>query len=185
MSFGLLQVRIHHMRLFSFHCVVCIAIILFLVSNENSLFNLLVSSVDCAETHYQQQGNLLFNHTIATLSESRCCLAATSSGELVFFAGGYNATKQASARVDILNVSSGIWTTTTLSQPRYYISATSSRNLVFFGGGLLNGTTASDRVDIYNISNGSWSIATLSQLRGVLAATLIGDLVLWWRLQWF
>jgi hypothetical protein len=46
--------------------------------------------------------------------------ASTSSGELVFFVGGENATGQASARVDILNVSSGIWTTNTLSQPRYH-----------------------------------------------------------------
>jgi hypothetical protein len=53
-------------------------------------------------------------HSTATLSEARRGLAATSSGELVLFAGGYNAIG-ASARVDILNVSSGIWTTTALS----------------------------------------------------------------------
>jgi hypothetical protein len=58
--------------------------------------------------------SFVVNHTTATLSEARHHLAATSSGELVFFAGGQNATEY-NARVDILNVSSGIWTTTTLS----------------------------------------------------------------------
>jgi hypothetical protein len=47
----------------------------------------------------QQTGNLLLlNHTIVTLSEARNRLASTSSGELVFFAGGKNATGQTSDR---------------------------------------------------------------------------------------
>jgi hypothetical protein len=96
----------------------------------------------------QTKGNLLLlNHTTATLSETRSQLAATCSGEFVFFAGGRNETGQASDRVDILNVSSGIWTTAALSQPRSELAATSSRNLVLFGGGL-SGTTYSDLVDI-------------------------------------
>jgi hypothetical protein len=78
-------------------------------------FNLFVLSILIfwidveAQPQQQQTGTLLlFNHTTATLSEGRAYLAATSSGELVLFAGGWNATEQASARVDILNVSSGI-----------------------------------------------------------------------------
>jgi uncharacterized membrane protein YtjA (UPF0391 family) len=42
--------------------------------------------------------------TTATLSEARWQLVATSSGDLVFFGGGYNATGYPSARVDICNV---------------------------------------------------------------------------------
>jgi hypothetical protein len=57
------------------------------------------------------------SHTTATLKEARAVLAATSSGEFVFFAGGYSATGP-SDQVNILNVSSGIWRTTALSQPR-------------------------------------------------------------------
>jgi hypothetical protein len=34
-------------------------------------------------TETQQQGNI--THTATTLSQARCCLASTSSGELVFF----------------------------------------------------------------------------------------------------
>jgi hypothetical protein len=49
----------------------------------------------------QQQANII--HTTATLSQARCCLAATSSGELVFFAGGGNETNKASDRVDMFD----------------------------------------------------------------------------------
>jgi hypothetical protein len=60
----------------------------------------------------QQQGNII--HTTTTLSQARFCLAATSSGELVFFAGGRNSTGQASNQVDIYNVTSESWTIATL-----------------------------------------------------------------------
>jgi hypothetical protein len=129
-----------------------------------------------------QQTNI--THITATLSEPRDLLAATSSGELVFFGGGYNGTSPnvASDRVDICNVTSGNWTTATLSVPRYNLAATSSGNLVFFGGGAngtlyTNSTTFYDQVDIYNTSDGSWSTATLSQARADPAATSVGSLV--------
>jgi hypothetical protein len=137
------------------------------------LFVVAVAIVSVVDVEAQQG----VNHTTATLSEARWGLASTSSGELVFFGGGQNTTGKVSDRVDILNVSSGIWTSATLSQPRRELAATSSGNLVFFGGGW-NQTTFSDRVDIYNTSSGSWSTATLSQPRAAVAATSIGDLVL-------
>jgi len=113
--------------------------------------------------------------TTATLSQARWHLAATSSGDLVFFGGGYKGTG-ASDLVDICNATSGSWTTATLSIPRYGLAATSAGSLVFFAGGL-NGTFF-NTVDIYNMSNGSWSTATLSQARCCLAATSVGNLVL-------
>jgi hypothetical protein len=132
--------------------------------------------LNCVKARQQQQeGNI--THTTATLSETRYYLAATSSGELVFFAGGRNSTGGPSDRVDIYNVTSGNWTTATLSIPRRDLVATSSQNLVFFGGGR-DGTTFSNQVDIYNTLNGSWSTATLSQPRDDLAATSVGNLVL-------
>jgi hypothetical protein len=123
----------------------------------------------------QQQENI--THTTTTLSEARWRLASTSSGELVFFGGGFNTTARPSDRVDIYNVTSGIWTTSTLSIPRGSLTATSSQNLVFFGGGR-NQTTFYDQVDICNTLNGSWSTETLSQPRFGLTATSVGNLVL-------
>jgi predicted Ser/Thr protein kinase len=135
---------------------------------------LLVSSISMNEA--QQQVNI--TQTTATLSEARSYLAATSSSELVFFGGGLNATG-ASDRVDICNVTSGIWTTATLSVPRSELAATSSGNLVFFAGGWNNALIVMyQQVDIYNMSNGSWSTATLSQARYGLAATSVGSIVL-------
>jgi hypothetical protein len=67
------------------------------------------------ETQQQPEGNI--THTTSTLSQGRYGLAATSSGELVFFGGGYNGTGP-SYRVDIYNVTSGSWTTNTLSIAR-------------------------------------------------------------------
>jgi hypothetical protein len=110
---------------------------------------------ECIKRDFEPESETVqptITHTTATL-----CYPAATSGELVFFAGGQSAIVglQASARVDILNVSSGIWTTTTLSQPRTQLTATSSRNLVFFGGGWNGKLIYYNLVDIYNISSGS------------------------------
>jgi hypothetical protein len=99
--------------------------------------------------------------TTTTLSQARTRHVATSSGELVFFGGGYNSTG-ASDRVDIYNVTSGNWTTATLSIPRGDLAATSSQNLVFFAGGW-NRPTEFNQVDIYNVTSGNWSTATQSK----------------------
>jgi len=112
----------------------------------------------------------------ATLSEARWKLAATSSGDLVFFGGG-NKTTGPSAQVDICNVTSGSWTTATLSVPRFLLAATSADKLVFFGGGEDTQTNYA-QVDIYNTSDGSWSTATLSQNRSDLAGTSVANIVL-------
>jgi hypothetical protein len=47
----------------------------------------------------QQERNII--HTTTTLSQARYRLAATSSGELVFFAGGFKTTGPSSDRVDM------------------------------------------------------------------------------------
>jgi uncharacterized membrane protein len=137
------------------------------------LFHTLLSTTINRVKAQQQTANI--TQTIATLSEGRYQLAATSSGELIFFGGGLNATG-ASERVDICNVTSGSWTTATLSIPRFYLAAASSYSLVFFAGGW-NGTTSFDRVDIYNVSDGSWSTATPSQAHQNFAGASVGNLV--------
>jgi hypothetical protein len=124
----------------------------------------------------QQQVNIV--QTTAVLSQQRCLLAATSSGELAFFGGGYYTVPfTGSAQVDICNVTSGSWTTATLSVGRGDLAAASSGNLVIFAGGW-NGTTLLNQVDIYNISDGSWHTATLSVARADFAAASVGSLVL-------
>jgi hypothetical protein len=127
----------------------------------------------------QQQPQPRFAHTTTTLSQRRGVLTSISLGELVFAGGGTSPTTP-SDRVDMLNVTNGVWTTFKLSIPRGILASTTSQNLVFFGGGTdsFNRTNVYDRVDIFNTSNESWSTSTLSVPRDSLAATSVGDLVL-------
>jgi hypothetical protein len=73
------------------------------VLNILMLLHLSVSLLNFV-TETQQQENVI--HSATTLSEARGYLAAISSGELVFFAGGENSTGQPSAaeqpRMDLL-----------------------------------------------------------------------------------
>jgi len=118
------------------------------------------------------------NYTTASLSQERRSPFSVSLSDLVFFAGGYNATIGSSDRVDIYNVTSGSWTTATLSVPRYDGGAAFSGSLVFFAGGTNDMNGIYNQVDIYNVSDGSWSTANLSQARYGLAAASVGNLVL-------
>jgi hypothetical protein len=63
----------------------------------------------------------------ATLSQPRCCLAATSVGNLVLFGGGFNSNGTSNV-VDVFDVTNNRWTTTTLSQARSGLAATSVNN---------------------------------------------------------
>jgi len=121
--------------------------------------------------------------TTATLSVPRAGLAATSSGNLVFFAGGSSGDlveeKSFFNEVDIYNMSNGIWSTATLSQGRESFAATSVGSLVMFGGGYCPSNCAGpyypNVVDIYNVMSGTWTTATLSQGRQNLAATTVAS----------
>jgi hypothetical protein len=129
----------------------------------------LVTLLNMSQSNMKRLPGLM--HNTATLSKARFLLAATATGELVFFGGG-------SDLVDIYNVASGSWSTATLSVRRQALAAASAGNLAFFAGGGGYSLTNSNRVDIYNISKRNWSTAKLSQRRQSLAATSVRNLVL-------
>jgi hypothetical protein len=106
----------------------------------------------------------------ATLSQPRCCLAATSVGNLVLFGGGQNS-KVPSNVVDLFNVTNNTWTTATLSQARYGLAATSVDNRYALFGGGLSGSGPSNVVDIFDSLSEKWNTTTLSQARYNLAST--------------
>jgi hypothetical protein len=92
------------------------------------------------------------------LSQPRCCLAATSVGNLVLFGSGYSPSDPSNV-VDVFNVTSNTWKNATLSQVRSYLAATSVDNrYALFGGG-----SASNAVDIFDLLSGMWNTTTLSQ----------------------
>jgi hypothetical protein len=82
--------------------------------------------VECCErnstTTRKPHSNNNNNNNNNTLSKTFLDLVATSSNELVFFAGGYNSTGQPSDRVDIYNMTSGSWTTTTHTHHTHTLS---------------------------------------------------------------
>ena len=82
---------------------------------------------------------IINSYTFASVS------SAISSGNLVFFVGGYNDGHQTNI-VDIYNTQNKTWTTSKLSVPRLIHAATLSGNLVFFGGGAV----LSKVIDIYD-----------------------------------
>jgi hypothetical protein len=112
----------------------------------------------------------------ATLSQPRCCFAATSVGNLVLFGGGYSLTNVPSNVGDVFDVSSNTWTTATLSQRRYGLAATSVDNRYALFAGGYNGAGPSNVVDIFDLLSGMWNTTTLIQARSNLAATSLGNL---------
>jgi len=117
--------------------------------------------------------------TMASLSQSRFNLAATTVGEVALFAGGsrygtyYN-------QVDMFNASSGTWTLPVgnLSVARGNLVATAIRDLAIFAGGIAANDETVSVVDIFNVTSGNWTTATLSYARASLAAATVGDVAL-------
>ncbi len=72
----------------------------------------------------------------AQLSVARCCLAATSVGNVAIFAGGALFSPYGHLNVvDLYNSASGTWSTAQLSVARSGLAATSVGNVAIFAGG--------------------------------------------------
>lgn len=111
------------------------------------------------------------------LSLARFGLAAVTSGDRAYFAGGIITSTPPflyTARVDVYDASTGSWSTASLSHPRAHLTAVAVGTKVLFAGGVgPAGTT--DVVDVYDTVSDSWSTAALSLDRwGIGAASLGG-----------
>jgi hypothetical protein len=137
----------------------------------------------------------------ATLSQTRCSLAATTVGQKAIFAGGTfdglgNPSRQASAVVDVHDASfaggdtqnsasaafdiyddsAGTWSTTALSQARSIgrSAVATTGTCVCFAGGQVASSTMSAAVDVYDASTGTWWSTNLWIARhGAVAAVVI------------
>ncbi|MCT7952701.1 neuraminidase-like domain-containing protein, partial [Ancylothrix sp. C2] len=145
--------------------------------NDRALYS------DKGDIFAYKEGKLERQETSLTLSERRGSLAATAVGNLVVFAGGYNASGY-SDKVDIFAYKDGKLerqeTSLTLPQGRMGLAATTVGNLVVFAGGY-NASGYSDKVDIFAYKDGKLerqeTSLTLPQGRKELAATTVGNLV--------
>jgi hypothetical protein len=112
------------------------------------------------------------------LSKARGNIAAVSSGNKIFFAGGYSWECNLSGlslhvsydNVDIYDVSANSWQVAHLSKARSDIAVAAVGSKILFAGGyFFTGDpfgqvvwSVTDRVDIYDMATGQWSTASLS-----------------------
>ena len=113
----------------------------------------------------------------ASLSQARGGAAATSTGEVAYFGGGYASGGTESDRVNVYDARTDSWSTASLSQARVGLAAASAGGKVLFAGGW-TGFDYVNRVDILDTTTGVWSTAALSQKRAYLAGASVGDRVL-------
>jgi len=88
--------------------------------------------------------------SVASLSQPRSSLAATTVGNLAIFAGG-RLLGQNSDVVDIYDADTGTWSTTTLSEARSYPAATTIGESAMIAGGRTASSTYSNVVDVLTI----------------------------------
>jgi len=115
---------------------------------------------------------------IGTLPQLRDGMAVVTSGNKIFFAGGY-----ISSRIDIYDIDSQSWTTAELSIARYDITTVANGNKVYFAGGLIYDSITEDEltvdtVDIYDIDTDTWTTTNLSTARYGMLATVVDNKVL-------
>ncbi|HEY5772556.1 MAG TPA: PKD domain-containing protein [Chitinophagaceae bacterium] len=118
--------------------------------------------------------------SIGTLPETRGGFSFAAAGNKIVFAGGSANEQQgcATARVDIYDISTGIWTMAQLSKARESMGVAVLGNKIFFAGGIVPrvgppygcyitncGDTRRSEIDIYDASTNTWSTAQLSNVR--------------------
>jgi hypothetical protein len=119
--------------------------------------------------------------TVSYFSEPRFQLAAASTPELAFFAGGtsrLNSTYDVSMLVDIYNPATQTWSISALSMARRELAGAAVGNAVLFAGGIDEHGDPTDLVDIYEADSKDWGTAKLSIARSFLAAAEAGKCVL-------
>ncbi|TMI61308.1 MAG: hypothetical protein E6H07_19800 [Bacteroidetes bacterium] len=126
--------------------------------------------------------------SVASLSEPRGYISATTIGNKVFFAGGYwiesFATFHYSNKVDIYDLSTNTWSTATLSEGRTSISAVAINNKVYFAGGetglwTIGGHQLFDKIDVYDLTTNSWSVSTLDEPKVRMGGFAVNDKIYW------
>jgi len=95
--------------------------------------------------------------SIATLSQARMDIAATSAGNKVYFAGGRNG-MNVSKTIDIYDAATNSWSVSSLQQPRTDMANIADNSKIFWAGGAnnFNGAewTSNNSVEILDLNTG-------------------------------
>ena len=117
--------------------------------------------------------------SMAELSATRQDFAVVTSGNKIFFAGGWEGNwwefPVMFTNVDIYDVVTNSWSVKYLSEPRGWIGAASAGNKVFFAGGTNGNYHASSKVDIYDTGTDTWTTSALSEPRSNISTAIAGD----------
>lgn len=120
--------------------------------------------------------------SMAELRVARQDFAVVTSGNKIFFAGGWEGNwwdfPIMFTNVDIYDVVTNLWSVKHLSEPRAWIGAASAGSKVFFAGGTGgpdNNWQASSKVDIYDTETDSWTTSVLSEPRSNISTQIAGD----------
>jgi hypothetical protein len=103
-------------------------------------------------------------------------MGVASAGNKILFAGGITSSGGYSSRVDIFDITTGLWTTAELSQPGARVATAVLHNKIFFCGGITPGGTSS-KVDIFDVTTNSWTTAELDNVQYRLVGAAAGDKV--------
>lgn len=126
--------------------------------------------------------------TLAHLSTAGNSIVAAAVGDRVLFAGGDGGFSgpYRETRVDILDQSTGIWTTSTLSEVKRggHMAVTLGDKIYFAGGESWASNTAyswfvSDEIDVYNNSTNSWSVENMYENK-LSFAGIVSDSKIFW-----
>ena len=116
---------------------------------------------------------------MAELSVARQNFAVVTSGNKIFFAGGWEGNwwdfPVMYSNVDIYDVATNSWSVKYLSEPRAWVGAASAGNKVFFAGGTNGNYEASSKVDIYDTETNTWTTSALSEARSNISTAIAGD----------
>ena len=149
------------------------------------LLHVAVAAMLLCQAGYAHQTQSNVSQTANVLSVARGLLAATSVGNLAFFAGGCIHScdnGQTFNVVDVFHLDIGLWSTMNLSVARYGLTAASVGSLAIFAGGCdffdEECHQPSAIVDLFDTATNQWHTAELSVARYYSAVVTVGQCVL-------
>ncbi len=111
----------------------------------------------------------------ASLTESRCYLAAATIGNYAIFAGGSSESVRYLGTADVYNSSLSKIAASDLSQGRHQHTAATVGNYAIFAGGWKSNSEKTDTVESYSNTLSRVTRSSLSSARANLSATSVGN----------
>jgi hypothetical protein len=110
--------------------------------------------------------------SVSSISVAAYCDDGVALGDKIFF--------PSTTIVQILNTTTGAWTTKNLSDPRFDLSALVAGNKVFLAGGYRQDFTGvSDKVDVYDNSTNNWSQFAMIEPKASFAGVTVSNRIYW------